>query len=137
MKRLLLLSLWLTLTLNHISFAQPFVRLYGADGTNATSVTNPFPTSPDGVPTTYITNAHANISDSATTITLDAPARHVTIWSSSGAANITVTFNGTTPGTSGAIIYGGGSLHQDFGTPISTFKYIGASASGVINYVAQ
>jgi hypothetical protein len=45
MKRLLLIGLWLTLTLNQMALAQPFVRLYGEDGTNATSSSNPLPTS--------------------------------------------------------------------------------------------
>lgn len=45
MKRIVLLGLWLTLTLNQMALAQPFVRLYGEDGTNATSASNPLPTS--------------------------------------------------------------------------------------------
>jgi hypothetical protein len=43
MKRLLLLGLWLTLTVNQMALTQPIVRLYGVDGTNTTSASNPLP----------------------------------------------------------------------------------------------
>lgn len=113
------------------------VGVKGYDGSGIATNLNPVPTSPDGVATANITNTNQAISSSATTVTLTAASRHLKMWTSAGASDINVTFNGDTPDTTKPYLYGGAGLDIDFGVPVTTFKYKGTGSVGTLNYVAQ
>lgn len=86
------------------------------------------------------TSALANIANTSTTITLDAPCRKVTVWTYSDSAAIHVNFKGNAAATTSNAKIAPGASYTWGGPnaePITTFRYIGASATGQLSYVGE
>jgi hypothetical protein len=101
------------------------------------SASNPTFAAPDGVSTASITNTNSSILAVNTLVTLTAASRHVTINTSSAAAIIYVDFTGGAATSADFPIYPGSAFTIDLGVPITGFRYIGATATGVIGTCAH
>ena len=107
-------------------------------GNTVNSAANPIFTVEGGVANASVTSSATPIQNVSTVITFTAPARDVDIYTSPGASNVNVIFNTSgTPTTASATIYGGSGIHKNFGVAITGITYIGVTASGTINVIAQ
>jgi hypothetical protein len=89
----------------------------------------------NGLSQADITNTTANVANTSTTITLAAASRRIVIKTDPAAAVIYVDLaNGTATSADFRIDPGASFVYE--GEPISTFKYIGASATGTISVAA-
>lgn len=77
-----------------------------------------------------ITNRTASIPNTSTTVTLDAPARRITIWTHTGSADLHVNFKNATCTTSHMKIAGGGGSFTYIGEDIDEFTILGSAAQG-------
>ncbi len=75
----LIFALALTLTLLAGASAQPLVRVYGVDGTNQSSATNPFPATAPGVALSYGKAAAVTVTTASQYVTFLAPCTQITI----------------------------------------------------------
>lgn len=105
----------------------------GSDSVNG--IGQPQEMVPSGKLQGSFSNATTNVANTSTTITLDKAARHVVIKTDPAAAVIYVDLdNGTATSADFRIDPGAGFMYE--GKPITTFKYIGASAAGTISVAA-
>ena len=100
------------------------------------SATNPIFTTTGGVATASITNATTNVANSSTAIALAAASRHIIIKTDPTSAVVYIDLAGGTATSADFRVEPGGALSVDLGTAISTFNYIGASATGTISVCA-
>ena len=105
-------------------------------GNAVLSTTNPIFAAPNGVAQASITNTTAAVLDVDTTVTLAAASTHVTVKTDTGAAAIFIDLAGGTATSADFKIDGGGG-YTYVGAPISSFHYIGASATGNISVCAN
>jgi hypothetical protein len=87
----------------------------------------------------------ASIAAGAHTIYLDSNGgllafHHVTVWTSSGASTVNITFNQATAATTNSPLYGGAVINYGFTSPLSLpinqFNYYGAGTTGSISWMA-
>lgn len=87
----------------------------------------------------------ASIAAGAQTIYLDSNSgklafHHVTVWTSSGASTVNITFNQATAAATNSPLYGGAVINYGFTSPLSLsinqFNYYGAGSTGSINWMA-
>ena len=87
----------------------------------------------------------ASIAAGAQTIYLDSnngklAFHHVTVWTSSGASTVNITFNQATAAATNAPLYAGAVINYGFTSPLSLpinqFNYFGGGFTGSINWMA-
>jgi hypothetical protein len=142
-----LLALILMLLLAAPAQAQQYVRLCGGTQNQTppvpASASNPVPVgisstvNPSGVALNLITNTTANIPNISTTVTLAAASSNVTISTASTSAVLYVDFTGGTATSGDYAIQPGASITYCGIPAVSTFKIIGASATGTYSVFAH
>lgn len=102
---------------------------------NAQPLYRQIPGGSNGVAQTNITNTTANVANTSTAITLATASRRIVVKTDPAAAIIYVDLAGGTATTADFRVEPGGALVYE-GEPITTFNYIGATATGTISVLA-
>lgn len=83
-----------------------------------------------------ITSKRVAVPAGSTTVQLDNPSRHITIYNETGGALLHVSWANTTATTSHAAVPAGVGIELEFVYPVEAIKVIGASPSGNFDLVA-